>query len=210
MDLRLIKENEAKVFEAIQSLKDSVFGLKASYVPFCYTARKQGMSFDWEKYEGFVDGLCACAEEVSGYTDSIGLRLREFFGLVIRFVDLICPADDRCFASFKKLALTVPREEGCPRSVFEVIIQSYMERDELDAAFLKEYESFTAGMLLEDFEVFYRCEKIAVEKFVDRHALNCLRSSEETMRAVSEIQDLAMRLQREFAVARKAEMLEDA
>ena len=203
MDLNLIRENERKVFDAIQSLKDSVFGLKSSYVPFCYTAKKRGMSFDWEKYELFVEELCECAKEVEGYSEAIGERLREFFGLVLLFVDLFCPQDDRCFSSFKKLALTVLESGGSKGSLFDAIILDYVERDETDDAFRSDYKSFSSKIAEVDNETFYRCEKIAVENFIDRHALNCLRSSEETMRAVSEIQNIAMRLQRDFSQARE-------
>ena len=209
VDLNLIRENEAKIFEAIQNLKDSVFGLKASYVPFCYTARKRGMSFDWEKYELFVDELCKCAEEVEGYTETIGERLREFYGIVIRFVDLFCPQDDRCFASFKKLALTVSEDGGSKGTLFDAIMRDYVERDELDDAFRRAYESFSAKIGGEDFAAFYRCEKIAVEHFIDRHELNCLRSSEETLRAIEEIQRATMRLQRDFSVTRKLGVSDD-
>ena len=195
-------ENEEKVFKAIQDLKDSIFGLKQSYIPFCYTNdREDGYRFSEEKTKVFVQKLSECAVETRPYSPELERVIPLFFEVTTKLLAAICSSGDWVFVSFRKLADTA--KKSCPEenSVYERIVADHKYK--IDRMFDKEafwplYEEFMGYMGHVDGERFYLCVKQTVECFLDDHRLNCLDKEQLTESIVARISRLCASIERDL------------
>ena len=195
-------ENEEKVFKAIQDLKDSMFGMKQSYIPFCYTNdREDGYRFSEEKTKAFVEKLCGYAVGTRSYCSELERVIPLFFEVTTKLLAAICSSGDWVFVSYRKLADTA--KKTCPeeKSVYERIVEDH--RNKIDRMFSKDafwplYEEFAGYMGQVDGEGFYLCVKHTLEEFLDDHRLNCLDKDQLTESIVARISRLSASIERDL------------
>ena len=197
------RENEALIFKAIQDLKDSVFGLKQSYVRYCYTySEEDGRRFSVPKADAFAQELSTIAQQTPTYCGELAEVMPLFFRVIPRLLTAICGSGDWIFASFRKLAEAALKETPEEKSILECIVDDH--RAEIDAAFPNgefwpDYETFCGYMGRVDNESFYRCAKLTVEAFLDERCLNVLDRDQATAGVVARISRLAAAIDRDLS-----------
>ena len=195
--------NEDKIFKAIRELKDSVFGLKQSYTPFCYTRTgEEGETFSMEKMEAFSAELTAFGKQAAEYTDELELLLPAFFRAVLMLLDAICSSSDWVFVSIRKLAETALKNSAEEESTLDRIVKSYRGKISVmfpEGEFWTAYEQVSRDMGRVDNESFYRSVKHALEAFLDEHRLNVLDRDSSTDAVVARMYRLAASVERDLA-----------
>lgn len=196
------RENEEKIFKAVQDLKDSVFGLKQPYISYCYTySQEDGYRFVPAKAEYFAAELSRCAAGTRTYSEELSEVMPLFFRTVVRLLAAICGSGDWVFVSFRKLAKTALKSDPTEESVLERIVESHraaINKMFWEEEFWPEYEAFNAYMGRVDAENFYLCAKHAVEDFVDEQRLNVLDRDRMTEGVVARISRLAAAIDRDL------------
>ena len=196
------RENEDRIFHAIQDLKDSVFGLKQPYISFCYiSSSEDGYLFSIEKAFSFADELSQYAKQTRTFSAELSDVMPLFFRTIVKLLAAICGSSDWTFVSFRKLAKTALKNTPEETSVLERIVESH--RAVIDDMFTNnefwpEYEAFRSYMGHIDGEAFYLCAKHAVEDFVDDHKLNVLDRDQLTDGVVARISRLAAAIDRDL------------
>lgn len=197
------KANEDKIFKAIRDFKDSVFGLRQSYMPFCYTrSGEDGDVFSMEKMTAFARELTGYAKQTKEYTDELEGVLSGYFPTVLMLLHAICSSGDWMFVSMRKLAEAALKSSVEDESTLDRIVSSYRSR--IDRAFpcgefWQEYEAFCRDMGRVDNEAFYLSVKHALEAFLDEHRLNVLDRDSSTDAIVARLSRLAASVERDLA-----------
>ncbi len=197
------RANEDKIFKAIRDFKDSVFGLRQSYVPFCYThSREDGDVFSVEKMSVFAFELFVYARQTKEYTDELKQVLSSYFRMVLMLLHAICSSGDWIFVSMRKLAEAALKSGTESESTLDRIVKSHTDRIDSafpDGEFWEEYEMFCRDMGRVDNEAFYLSVKHALETFLDEHQLNVLDRDSSTDAVVARLSRLAASVERDLA-----------
>lgn len=201
MNLRQ-RQNEDRIFKAIQDLKDSIFGLRQSYIPFCYTNdQEDGYRFSEEKTALFVAELSEYAGRTRTYSDELKEAMPLFFEVSLKLLAAICSSGDWVFVSFRKLANAAMKDSSEEESTFERIVASHrapIERMFPTDSFWLPYEKFCGYMGRVNAENFSLCVKHTVEDFLDDHCLNCLDKDQLTESIVARISRLSASIERDL------------
>lgn len=196
------RENEEKIFKAIQDLKDSVFGLRQPYISYCYNySEEDGYRFVPARAEYFAAELTRCAMGTRTYGEELSEVMPLFFRTILRLLAAICGSGDWVFVSFRKLAEAALKDDPEDQSVLERIVDSHraaIARMFFEEDFYPEYEAFRGYMGRVDGEAFYLCVKHAVEDFVDEQRLNVLDHDQLTGTVVARISRLAATIDRDL------------
>ena len=191
-----MKDNEQKIIDAINNLKDSVFGLHSSYAQFCYSTIDGKWTLDKTKINDFVNGLLIYARQHQKYSDTYENLMTNFFELVVVYIDCVCPIDDQLFVSFRKILNTIKKDSVDSLSTFDVMIND--EINSFDKDFIAKYEYLTKTIVEADYDSFCSCVKYAINEFVDNNQLNILSDDIATERAIININRLSSKLKFDF------------
>lgn len=189
----LQRNNEEKIFSAIQDLKDSIFGLNNSYVNFCYEYSENFHYLNEEKMDSFISELIELSRNTNTYKNEFESLIKDLLYMEIKYIQHFCPFNDQTFASLRKIAETVYKPNAEYKSTFDVLIGD--QKDFLDLIFIEKYDNFTQEIINVDFNEFYKCIKHALEAFIDNHNLNCLNDEAATSNMVFKISRLSQRIQ---------------
>lgn len=196
-------ENEDKIFQAIQDLKDSIFGLKQPYIRYCYEyTEEDGYVFSRERTGVFAHRLTMCARETRTYSEELSAAIPLFFEMCAMLLAAICGKGDWIFVSFRKIAKAALKSSPEEESVLERIVKNSQEDiDDMfpDGAFWVLYEEFRPYMGQVDAEGFYLCVKHALEDFLDEHHLNALDKDKATESMVARINRLSAAIERDLS-----------
>lgn len=202
-------ENEHKVFEAIQSLKDSVFGLKQSFSEYCFDfSNTREYTFNETKMYSFIDELAKLAQSTRAYSSSFERFIPLFLEMSLRFLAAACNPSDWQFRSIKKLAGTVYRESSDYKSTFDFMVedtQKYLDAYWACGQFGKVYSEYSAIILDFDYDAcvsFETCVKQTLERFIDSHNLNSLSSDFDTQTIIARITRTANLIQADLEKSR--------
>ncbi len=196
------RENEDKVFKAIQDLKDSIFGMRQPYIRYCYIhTDEDGLVFCDEKAEIFVTLLCSFCSGTRTYSEEWGAVMPLFFRVTARLLAAICNSGDWIFVSFRKLAKAAMKSSPEEESVYERIVDSH--RAQIDqtfpsGVFWPDYESFRSFMGQMDPEDFYLCVKHTLEDFLDDQNLNVLDRDQLTDSVIARMSRLSAAIERDL------------
>lgn len=197
-------ENERKIFDAIQDLKDSIFGLKQSYTSFCYDHfNSDGYStydLSQEKMLLFIEKLCDTARNVKYYHEDYDAVLPSFFAMTILFLTAACNPSDWLFVSIKKIGSTVYKS-GSEKSVFDIMVEdstgTINGRYE-DDCFWVEYRKFNKSIENVDLTDFEQCVKRTLERFIDDNNLNTLNDPLATNNIIARLNRTSSFINREL------------
>ena len=196
------KENEEKLFKAVQDLKDSFFGLKQPYTRYCYDRTEEnGLVFNWGKADAFAAVLFEFSPQTRVYGEDLEKAVRLFFRVTVRLLDAICHSGDWIFVSFRKLAETALKSSPEEESVYERIVKNHSTKIDdhfPDGSFWPEYEDFCTFMGQVDSERFYYCVKYTVEAFLDDRRLNVLDRDQLTESVITRISRLSAAIERDL------------
>ena len=196
------RQNEDRIFKAIQDLKDSIFGLRQSYIPFCYTNdREDGYRFSEEKTAIFVAELSEYSGGTRTYSDELKEVMPLFFEVSVKLLAAICSSGDWVFVSFRKLANAAMKDSSEEESTFDRIVASH--RAQIDKmfpadSFWEPYAKFCGYMGRVNAENFSLCVKHTVEDFLDDRHMNCLDRDQTTEHIVARISRLAAAVERDL------------
>jgi len=203
------KENEEKVFKAIQGLKDSIFGLKQPYIRYCYTfTENDGYVFDREKAKFFAGLLAKYSRGTRRYSEELAPVMPLFFEMCAMLLAAICGKGDWVFVSFRKIAETAVKSSPEEESTLNRIVCSYGDEiDSLfpDGAFRKIYLEFESYMGRVSGEDFYYTVKYTLEDFLDDQQLNVLDKDKMTAGTVARINRLSAAIERDLNRSGEAE-----
>lgn len=196
------RENEKKIFDAIQDLKDSIFGLKQSYIPFCFDySTESGYLLNTEKLNVFSQELAKLARTTKTYDDNFEPVIPLFFIVCIKFLTASCNPSDWLFLSIRKIAKTNDGTEDYPISTFDIMIKNssvFLKGYYQDGIFWNEYDEFKTLMLEVDKDNFYQCIKNTIETFIDENNLNSLNDDKTTQSLLSKINRTSSVIAREL------------
>lgn len=188
------KENEQKIFDAIQNLKDNIFGATQSYTEFCYLSENSEKGYtlrlDDNKLQDFAKELSDTAKNVEEYTSDYSKVLPVFFRMAVMFLTAACNPDDWIFLSIRKLGRTVYKKDVSEQSVFDIMVQDsshYIKEYFPEGTFNVEYTLFNDSIVGVDLTNFELCVKHALEHFIDNHKLNSLDDYAYTKRILAQI-----------------------
>ena len=192
-------KNEERIFDTIQELKDSIFGLKQSYISFCYDyTEENGYVLNYEKLHSFSLELSDIAKKVDCYDDSFANILPSFFKLAVIFLHTTCNPSDWIFVSFRKIGKTIYKNQEDEQSTFDIMVENATEYLK-DNLFWKEYSLFNnliKNVNLSDIDL---CIKKTIETFIDEYRLNCLDDDELTQNIISKINRISFFITKESA-----------
>lgn len=196
------QKHEDEIFQAIQDLKDSIFGLKQPYTPYCYEdIPGQGYVFSPAKTGEFVGQLCALAREVRSYREELEPVLPLFFSMTVRLLSAICGSGDWVFVSFRKIAKTALKSEPDEESTLDRIVSSHRHLLDLhfpEGEFWADFDVFSHYMGRVDPDSFYMCVKHTVERYLDCRRLNPLDSPRTTQAITTRIHRLSAAIEQEL------------
>lgn len=196
------KENEEKIFKAVQDLKDSIFGLKQSYIRYCYRVTEEdGYVFDREKAKFFAGLLSKYSRGTRKYSEELAPVMPLYFEMCAMLLAAICGRGDWVFVSFRKIAETAVKSSPEEESTLNRIVGSYWdELDDMfpDGAFRTLYEEFDSYMGRVSGEDFYYTVKYSLEDFLDDNSLNVLDRDRMTESAVARINRLGAAIERDL------------
>lgn len=197
--------NEKKIFDAIQELKDCIFGLKQTYTDFCYEHTvKDGCSsymMSTEKLNDFANELSETAKAVRYYNESFDPILPVFFKVTIMFLTAACNPSDWLFVSIRKIGGTVFKTDPDEKSTFDIMVETATPTINdyfTDGLFWKDYELFNASLGGVDLSDFEQCVKRTIERFIDEHELNALGDDVATQNFVARINRTAVTIARDL------------
>lgn len=195
-------ENEKKIFDAIQELKDSIFGLNQSYADFCYQySAEYGYTLDQSKLESFAQSLSETAKQVKHYEGAFEPVLPLFFRMSIMFLAAACNPSDWLFVSIRKLGNTVYKANTEEKSVFDIMVEDsskYLDEYFEDNIFRTTYEQFSDAISNVDMTNFGQCTKRALERFIDDNNLNTLNDDVATQNIISRMQRTSVMIARDI------------
>lgn len=197
------KENEEKLFKAIQDLKDSIFGLKQPYIPLCYDiSPERGYEFNSRKMRALVDELTETSKTVRSYQAEFAPILPLFFELCFKFLAAVCNPSDWIFVSIRKIANTLYRHAPGADSTFDRMLRN--NRNTIDNLFAQDefwplYEDFSARIDELDFQGFSQCVKHTVETYIDNHHLNTLDHDQATQSIITRLNRVSSTIQRDVS-----------
>lgn len=204
----IMRENESAIHNAIQDLKDSIFGLKQPFsVMGIISDTEHGPTIDSEKLSPFISELENIAKTLPDHDDGIERVLKQFWIVAIKFLIVSCREEDWNFQSIKKLAGAVEKADVETDSVFDILISD--ARHDLsmaypgDEEFWALYREFSLGIIDCDTNKFLLLNKHTLERYIDNHLLNTLESPEATNQIISQIERCARHTQ--FVVKRFSE-----
>lgn len=184
--------NEKKIFDAIQGLKDSIFGLNQPYTDFCYShSLEEGYTLDLSKLSEFSTSLANTAKQVKYYDATFEPVLPLFFKMAVMFLAAACNPDDWLFVSLRKLGDTVYKTNASEQSVFDIMVENdskYLNEYYQDKAFQAIYNQFSEEIAFLDMTNFAQCVKQAIERFIDENELNTLNDDIATRNIILRIQ----------------------
>lgn len=205
MDLKQ-RENEDKIFAAVQDLKDSIFGMKQPYTPFCYDITEEdGLVFNDGRAAAFAAELSAFARSTRTYSEALAPAVPIFFLVTLRLLAAICSSGDWVFVSFRKLAKTVGKDSPEEESVYERIVDSHrphIDRLFPDGRFWPDYDIFRHSMDHADSEDLFLCIKHTLEAFLDDRHLNALDHDPMTENISARISRLSAAVERDLRRAK--------
>lgn len=177
--------NEKKVFDAIQELKDSIFGMNQPYIGYCYDySLENGHSLNIDRVDEFANALSETSKKVSVYDNHFSEVLPSFFRLSVLFLDAVCNPSDWIFVSIRKIAETVYKQDNDQQSTFDIMVEkSSIHRFAAKETFYKEYNHFNKCIHDVEMTNFARCVKLTLECFIDEKELNPL-ADDDSIRAI--------------------------
>ena len=187
-----IQKREKKILDAIQQLKDSVFGMETSYAQYCYSVNEHKSELDFEKVNQFIYKLINYASADSRFTAELKPLIQDFLTITLQYLDSTFASYEYKFSSIRKIAYTIRKNNAEQKSTFDILITDVEQDLSTDCFAL--YKKFTNDILSVDQESFYLCIKHALEKFVDEHGLNCIDDENAVDQMVSKIHQLAYRV----------------
>lgn len=194
-------ENEEKIFDAIQDLKDSIFGMKQPYIRFCYRRTEDGIEFDREKTAQFAAELTELSHHTLAYSEELEPVMPLFFEMCAMLLAAICGRGDWIFVSFRKIARTALKASPEEESTLERIVQSHKETIDFsfpDGSFFPLYDAFNSYMGHVESNDFYHTVKYTLENFVDSHRLNVLDRDRMTENVTARIHRLSAAIERDL------------
>lgn len=177
--------NEEKVFDAIQDLKDSVFGLKNSYVRFCYSDSESGRFWDNSRVDIFIDEIIENAKKSSYYKSEFASDIKLILELILKFIHKVCPFEDQRFVSIRKIVKTAEKPTTDYKSVFEIMIET--QNQYFDMEYQNKCNELFLNITGIDFQSFYKCIKHGIEAFIDSKGLNILNDDDMTREVLARI-----------------------
>ena len=195
-------ENEKKIFDAIQELKDSIFGLNQSYADFCYQySAEYGYTLDQLKIESFAQALSETAMQVKYYEGAFEPVLPVFFRMSIMFLAAACNPSDWLFVSIRKLGNTVYKANTEEKSIFDIMVEDsskYLDEYFEGNVFWEIYKQFSDLISNVDLTNFGQCVKRALERFIDDNNLNTLNDDAATQNIVSRMRRTSVMIARDI------------
>jgi len=184
--------NEKAIHEAIQDLKDSIFGMKQSFASMCMTSDSEYVADrDQERTTQFVEELISIAENTDCFTPKMLETVSLFFEVSIKFLLVACPKTDWLFQSIKKISNTVLKNASTEKSTFDVMVEDariYIDEVFIDEAdFWQPYQNFTTCIAAVDQSQFCLCVKRTLEQYTDIHCLNPIDNDELTKRIIDRL-----------------------
>ena len=186
---QIIKSNEEKIFDSIQELKDSIFGLKNSYVNYCYSESNTSLYWDNKKSEDFIQELLGFAKNNDIFEKNFEELIVMAFELSLKFILYACNFEEQRFVSLRKIIYTMKKSNNEEQSVFEIMVEN--QKEYFDFAYLEECETFCQKIIEVDFDAIYKCCKHAIESFIDTKHLNSISNEKATADIVLRINRLS-------------------
>lgn len=183
------KTNEERIFDSIQELKDSLFGMKLSYVRYCYSKSESGLYWDNQKSERFIQELLNCSKESRCYDETFDDLIMTVFELSLKFILHASNFDEQRFVNLRKIIKTTEKFNISDKSVFEIMVDT--QKKYFDLVFLRKCDDFSKKIASIEFDKFYRCCKHGIELFIDNKKLNTILNDDLSMQMVSRINRLA-------------------
>lgn len=173
----IILKNEQRILKCVQAMKDSIFGLQNSFMPYCYSNSK----LNKRKMKNFIKELCEISKKVKTYNAAFDNVLPLFFKVSILFFDGAVNNEDKVFSSFRKIASLLEKDGLDGKSTFDIMVDNALLIHEdyfIKEGFLDIYAKFSNELLKVDATELYYCIKNLVEEFIDQHKLNYLYNNE--------------------------------
>lgn len=183
------KTNEEKIFDVIQDLKDSIFGLKNSYVKYCYSETNEGLYWDNRKSENFIEELLKHAKMTSTYNAQFEGLIVLAFELTLKFILHACNFEEQQFVSLRKIIKTTQKRSKEEQSVFEIMVER--QKGYFDMIYFDKLKLFCDQIIDVNFDDFYKSCKHAIEAFIDSHNLNSIKNDKATSELVLRISRLS-------------------
>lgn len=178
-----------KIFDAIQELKDSIFGLNQSYADFCYNySFENGYYLDQSKLIAFSTSLANTAKQVKYYDSVYAKVLPLFFKMAVMFLAAACNPSDWLFVSIRKLGTAVYKTSAEEQSIFDIMVEdssAFLDEYFSDKSFQEVYNQFSKEITTIDMDNFGQCVKRAIERFIDENELNTLNDDVATQNIIS-------------------------
>lgn len=179
------KSNEENIFDAIQDLKDSIFGLKNSYVQYCYSQSDTGLAWDDDKSNLFIKELLKSATNTKTYKEEFNELVSMVFEIAIEYIRYACNFEEQLFVSLRKIIKTTEKYTCDELSTFEIMIDR--QKQYFDLIYLEKCKEFSVKMIEVEFDDFYKCCKNAIEQFIDEKNLNTIYNDRATREIVSRV-----------------------
>ena len=183
------KTNEEKIFDVIQDLKDSIFGLKNSYVKYCYSETDGSLFWDNKKSEKFIKELLEHAKMTSTYNAQFEGLIVLAFELILKFILHACNFEEQQFVSLRKIIKTTQKESKEDQSIFEIMVEQ--QKGYFDMVYFDKLQLFSDQIIEVNFDDFYKSCKHAIEAFIDSHNLNSIKNDKVTSELVLRISRLS-------------------
>lgn len=179
--------------DALQLLKDTIFGMEASYTDFCYNKEAPGWYLDEDKVQSFIRELLKNAKCLHICTPDQEELISSFLHIVIEYLDRTFSSHEYKFSSIRKISAAVKKEFIYYKSPFDILIED--EQKNLSEECLAMHTNFTNKIVSVNQDDFVACVKYALEKFIDDHQLSCLSDEFAARQTASRIRRLADRIQ---------------
>ena len=187
-----IQKQEKQIFDAIQLLKDAVFGMESSYAPYCYFSTAQVRKLDVDKMRQFIEELLLLASQDSRYSSDLESLIKDFLLITLNYLDCTFASNEYKFSSIRKIAYATWKQAENQTSTFDILITDVEKNISSECFDL--YKQFTKQIITVDQDAFYICVKHSLEKFVDNHGLNCIGDEDAVDQMTSRIRQLAFRI----------------
>lgn len=173
-------ENKQKVLVAIESLKDTIFGLDSSYSSFCFlTDENQKHALDLDKLNLFIDELVNHATQCPEYQPEFEPLMRDGLYMVIVLLSREFSAREYRFDNLLKFTRAFQPNSKTNISPFDIIIGD--RKENLEPAYIERYTRFSSNIdqIKLQFHDFYGSVHFAMQAYVDAHNLNPLNDDDD-------------------------------
>ena len=189
-----MKNNEQRILDGYEKLKDRIFGLDQPFFkPFYTYSPRQGYQYDEVAANLLIESVLEhCAKDEQLFYSI----MRDFLDISLKFLFVACNSDDWSYISFVKLSETIEKREADWVTTMDVMVGDEQEvlNDTYGDKFNETYNRLTDAILGKDLSEFPHYVKKSLEKHIDANGLNCLNDDEMTEEVLELMDQISRRV----------------